>query len=230
MTSIPRYYVVDARSMRLTQDGLRPSAWAFDGFQAFFNTWHRDAGRPGCPNNDTSGGCYVDPAFYGRAEQFAPNIHAGPVYWARPDRGYALVYQMAEKDYLKTFTYDLRTHHVAERPRLVAGVKAPDGMPGGFSSLSANGVSTGIVWTSLPTGDAQWTNQPGVLYAFDASTLEELWSDPPLEGTLPATTLPRAAPDDVLFAKFTPPTVAEGRVYRATFSNLLVVYGLRDHP
>ncbi len=223
-----RYYVVDARTMRLTQDRYRPPAWPFDGFQAFFNTWHRNASRPACPRNDTPGGCYVDPAFYGQAEEFAPNIHGGPVYWARPDLGYALIYQMAEKDYLKAFTYDLKTHRVAEQPRMVARVKTPDGMPGGFSSLSANGTSTGIVWTSLPTGDAQWMNQPGVLHAFDASTLVELWADPPLEGTLQAATRPRSTPDDVLFAKFTPPTIADGRVYRATFSNLLVVYGLRD--
>ena len=31
------------------------------------------------------------------------------------------------------------------------------------------------------------------------------------------------------FAKFTPPTIANGRVYMATFSNQLVVYGLFDH-
>lgn len=224
-----RYYVLNMRTMQLTQDMHRAARWPIDGFQAFYNTWHSDARQPACPYNETVGrSCYVDPAAYGQAESFGPNIHGGPVYWERPRLGYGLIYQMAEKDYLKAFPYDLRTHRVSEQPTMTSRMRAPDGMPGGFSSLSADGETNGILWTSLAVaGDAQWTNQPGILAAFDATTLEELWSDPPMEAGPQPAAAPSPGPDDVLFAKFTTPTIADGKVYRATYSNQLIVYGLR---
>lgn len=58
----------------------------------------------------------------------------------------------------------------------------------------------------------------GALRAIDASTLKELWnSDPKPDGS------------DRLgnVAKFTPVTIANGKVYVPTFSNKLVVYGLK---
>lgn len=56
----------------------------------------------------------------------------------------------------------------------------------------------------------------GGLRAIDASTLKELWnSDLDNRDRLPAV------------AKFTPVTVANGKVYVPTFSNKLVVYGLK---
>ena len=222
-----RYYVLSTRTMRLTQNAHRGPQWPVDGFQAFFNTWHSDARQPLCPYNETAGNCYVDPASYGRAERFGPNIHGGPVYWEHPRLGYGLIYQMAEKDYLKAFTYDLKTHRVAERPRMMARVRGVDGMPGGSSSLSAQGDAGGILWVLLPEGDAQWANRAGLLYAFDASTLRELWSDPPVDPPGQATNPhPSGSSPEVLFAKFTPPTIADGKVFRATYSNELVVYGL----
>jgi hypothetical protein len=221
-----RYYVLNTSTMRLVQNA-HGAGWPVDGFQAFFNTWHSDPQQPDCPYNQTVDHCYVDPAAYGRAERFGPNIHGGPVYWERPRLGYGLIYQMAEKDFLKAFTYDLRARRVSEQARMTARRRPPDGMPGGFSSLSADGDANGILWTSLATGDAQWTNQGGILAAFDATTLAELWSDPPTDGTTQPAPSPTRGPDDVLFAKFTPPTIADGRVYRATYSNQLVVYGLR---
>jgi outer membrane protein assembly factor BamB len=134
---------------------------------------------------------------------------------------------MAEKDFLKAFTYDLQARRVSEQARMTARRRPPDGMPGGFSSLSADGDANGILWTSLPIADAQWTNRAGILAAFDATTLAELWSDPPMDGNTQPAPSPTRGPDDVLFAKFTPPTIADGRVYRATYSNQLIVYGLR---
>jgi hypothetical protein len=94
-------------------------------------------------------------------------------------------------------------------------------MPGGFTSISANGDRDGIVWTSFPQGNGQWLKVPGTLIAFDAVTLKELWRDDSPVG----------------FAKFVPPTIADGKVFRATFSShveftppvlqgKLVVYGL----
>ena len=57
----------------------------------------------------------------------------------------------------------------------------------------------------------------GVLRAFDATDLtNELWDS-----------RQNAARDDVgNYAKFSPPTIANGKVYLATFSNQLLVYGL----
>jgi hypothetical protein len=94
-------------------------------------------------------------------------------------------------------------------------------MPGGILALSADGAKdrTGIVWASHPT-DADGMNKTvkGTLRAFDARDLSvELWtSDKNPDG------------DDRLgdFAKFCPPVVANGKVYMATFSRELVVYGL----
>ena len=87
----------------------------------------------------------------------------------------------------------------------------PDGMPGGALSLSANGEQDGIVWGVFPLDDATWgivatspTRAPAArMIAFDAMTLAPIWEDP--------TRYP--------FAKFVPPTIANGRVYRSVLSN-----------
>jgi hypothetical protein len=87
-------------------------------------------------------------------------------------------------------------------------------MPGGFLSISANenAVGTGILWASLPKqGDAI----AAFLRAFDAANIShELWNSA------------QAQADAVgIFAKFVPPTVANGKVYLATFSGRLVNNG-----
>ena len=87
-------------------------------------------------------------------------------------------------------------------------------------SLSANGnqEGTGIVWGSGAfSANANRNTVAGILRAFDATDLtKELWDSKQ-----------NAARDDVgNYAKFSPPTIANGKVYLATFSNQLVVYGL----
>ena len=116
-----------------------------------------------------------------------------------------------------------------ERPDLAAllhpeavtsSVAAPKGMPGGFLSVSADGrdVRTGIVWASLPRkGDANDATVPGVLRAFDATTLAELWNSEKCGGG-------RDRVGD--FAKDVAPTIANGKVYLATFSGQVQVYGM----
>jgi outer membrane protein assembly factor BamB len=59
--------------------------------------------------------------------------------------------------------------------------------------------------------DAWIEDVPGVLRAMDASTLEELWNN--------------SKEPQYKFAKYCPPTVANGRVYLATFSGIIAVYG-----
>jgi len=222
-----RYYVVDQATMNLTQDA-RPISAGFDGFQAFINQYHNDSSQASCPVAGGASGCdptgaganvkcYIDQKRYGDGELWGPNIHGGPIYWQRSGTS-GTIFEMPEKDYLKGFHYDPSTGHVNQAPALQATgayAKPPtDGMPGGFSSLSANGTRDGIVWTSLPIGDAQWTTVPGRLAAFDATTLSQLWNDS----------------DVVSFAKSVPPTIADGNVIRATASNQVLVYGLLKQP
>src|SRR5581483_9712201 len=87
-------------------------------------------------------------------------------------------------------------------------------------SLSANGTQagSGIVWALCAySGDANGDTVPGILRAFDATDLSrELWNSKQ-----------NAARDDLgSFAKFNPPTIANGKVYVPTFSGQLQVYGL----
>jgi hypothetical protein len=87
-------------------------------------------------------------------------------------------------------------------------------------SVSANGAKrgTGIVWASLARqGDPGGPPIPGALRAFNAEDLsQELWSSEDDAGR-----------DGVpLFAKFCPPTIANGKVFLPTFSGQLLVYGL----
>lgn len=196
-----RYYVLDSATMTQSQNAT-PGTDGFQGFQAFVNTYH-----PTFTAQD-----------YEKGEVFGPNIHAGPIYWSGP----SYLYQMPEKDYLKAFHYDTSTRRVATTPAVTATgswARPPDGMPGGFTSLSANGASDGIIWTCLPQADGQWHKVTGALVAFDATTLRQIWSDD----------------SPMSFAKFCPPTVADGKVIRPTFASdvhhrvpgKIAVYGLR---
>lgn len=173
-------------------------------FQAFYNSWH-----PG-----------ISPCDYDQDQSFGPNIHGAPVVWHPDSAPYALVYHMPEKDYLKAFrAFD--DGHMDERPFLSTqevNIRSPRGMPGGALSLSASGGKNGVLWVSnvLQEGiDALNTNGDalafsGRLMAFDALTLEKLWE----------------APDQVPFAKYIPPTIGGGKVFRSTYSNWIYVYRL----
>jgi hypothetical protein len=218
-----RYFVLDGGSLSLTQDRPSPDRPAA-GFQAFVNSYHAAADQPSCdvlarsafPNNcdtTTVARCYVAPARYQDGEDCGPNINGGPVYWSAANPRYGLLYQMAARDFLKAFRYDKVTRHLDETPFLTSTVRAEEGMTGGFSSLSANQDRDAILWVSYPLGDGQWQNVPGRLAAFEATTLRPLWHD---DG-------------GYLFAKFTPPTVADGKVVRATLSGKVAVYGLRPY-
>jgi outer membrane protein assembly factor BamB len=94
------------------------------------------------------------------------------------------------------------------------------GHPGGMITISSNGTTQGsaVLWATLPlSGDAWHSTAPGALYAFDAANIasHSLWNS-----TLDAQ-------DFGTYAKFSPPTVANGKVYVATFSGQIMVYGLK---
>jgi hypothetical protein len=118
-------------------------------------------------------------------------------------------------------------------------------MPGGFLALTIDPTqpAAGVLFASVPRcrrvpddGDfrlnecsmklchpdsAACFNQFfGMLRAFDPTNLRELWNN---QDDL------NAPPDDkaYIFAKFVPPTIAHGRVFLATASRGVLVYGLK---
>jgi outer membrane protein assembly factor BamB len=91
--------------------------------------------------------------------------------------------------------------------------------PGGTISVSSDGSKpgTGIVWATIPDlGDSWHDTADGKLFAFDAEDV----SRPPLWSS-------DLDPKDALgkYAKFSPPVVANGKVYVSTFDQKIMVYG-----
>lgn len=100
-------------------------------------------------------------------------------------------------------------------------IRQPD-HPGGIVTVSSDGskAGTGVLWATIPSmGDSWHATADGMLYAFDASDISKvLWnSEDNQDGK------------DTLgtYAKFSPPVVANGRVYVATFDQKIMVYGLK---
>jgi hypothetical protein len=149
-------------------------------------------------------------------------IHGGPVWWDGTDGAYA--YVQPASDRLRQYKFD-RTAGLFQVPNYAQSpTTAASGQPGGILALSANGTNagSGIVWASHNlVGDANQAVQPGILRAYNAQNVAtELWNSEQL-----------SARDSVgNLAKFVPPTVANGKVYMATFSNKLNVYGLLPRP
>jgi len=147
------------------------------------------------------------------------SVFGSPVYWKGPQG--PTIYVWGVNDYLKAFK--LEKGRFNPRPTSHSRMKAPPHtMPGGILSLSANGAKagSGIVWVTLPLKDnPAGKTVEGIARAYDASDLSrELWNSKQV-----------AKRDDLgNFAKFCPPTVANGKVYMPTFSKRLNVYGLLD--
>ena len=126
------------------------------------------------------------------------------------------VYVWGESDFLRAYRYDASTGKFAVPAVAVGSILAPAGMPGGMMTVSANGSRSGILWATLPLlGDANHATVPGNLFAFDAENLNLLWSST------------SAGDDPLSFAKGSPPVVANGKVYVASQSRFVSVYGLR---
>jgi outer membrane protein assembly factor BamB len=95
----------------------------------------------------------------------------------------------------------------------------PVGQNGAMLSISSDGNKEAIIWAThaVAPGDAQHVVSDGILRAVNAAnTLQEIWNS-------------NLSPSDNLgkYAKFATPTIVNGRVYVATFSNNVKVYGLK---
>lgn len=140
------------------------------------------------------------------------NIHGSHVMWQGPDGTH--VYVWGEEDVLRS--YEFKNGQLLTPP-LKSLYHAPPGMPGAMLAISADGnnAGTGILWALLPyAGDAnQERGVQAQLLAFDAQDIKNdiFRSSPPDDP---------AGPNAVgLFAKFAPPTVANGKVFVPTYGD-----------
>jgi hypothetical protein len=147
---------------------------------------------------------------YGAGAYFNGSIYygGGPLN-GRPTPIYRLSLAKALEEHRPDF--DARTHRGADD--IVFDIKGTN------PSISADGTANGVLWTIRADGGNENTKAqdqapaqpqnatPAVLYAFDATTLELLWSsDDTAQGGGPLGTR----------IKFSVPTIANGRVYIGT--------------
>jgi hypothetical protein len=123
------------------------------------------------------------------------------------------VYVWGVNDHLRAYIFDGQRFPETDKPTMSA-FRAPKGTPGGMLSLSSDGgnAGTGIVWAVVPLdGDAnKERGVTGIMLALDALDVSKtLWTSEQSGGR-----------DRLgLFAKFTPPTVAGGKVFVATYGD-----------
>jgi hypothetical protein len=138
----------------------------------------------------------------------------GPVYWQSSTLG-QLIYSWNQFSYLEAYHFNGATFDTA--PVLTGAAQA--GTAGAILTLSAHNENpnTGIIWASMPlSGSPGNAVVPGIIRAYNAETLEEIWNSQEVPSR-----------DSVgTYAKFVPPLVVNGKVYMATFNNAVVVYGL----
>ena len=148
-------------------------------------------------------------------------IVGSPIFWNRGTAGQSTMYLWPGMVPLKQFTFNATTGFTQA---FQSTVNPTQDVQGGNLSLSANGTTsgTGIVWAthSLSSAGGGGGAVPGLLYAFNADNVtSELWDSNKVTGDALAS-----------YAKYTVPTVVNGKVYVSTFSNEVDVYGLFATP
>jgi hypothetical protein len=151
-------------------------------------------------NRDSLGGNTGDDAGAVQIFSVGNRIFATPAFWQNT------LYIGPMTDHIKSYTLNTGTGRFNTSP--ASQSPSTFGFPGATPSISAQGSSNGIVWAIEKAGTA-------VLHAYDATNLgTELWNS----GNKSADQAGEAV-------KFTLPTVANGKVYVGTASEVSV-YGL----
>lgn len=147
----------------------------------------------------------------------AGQIHGGPAWWAGASGSFLYVWPDGGG---RLSQYQFNGGLFNTSPSAQSATTGGSGSPGGILSISANGTNSGsgIVWAVVnTTADANQAVVPGTLHAYNAQNVSsELWNSD-------------MVPNDSLgnLAKFVAPTVANGKVYMATFSQRVNIYGLK---
>ncbi len=145
-------------------------------------------------------------------------LRCQPSYYRSSNKEF--VYVWSENSQLKAFPVNRTAGNLDVANLITGSAQGPSGGNGAMLSTSSNNNTNGILWASHAyTGDANQQIRPGILRAFDANDVtKELWNSNQV-----------AARDAVgNYAKFATPTIANGKVYLATFSNQLIAYGIID--
>jgi hypothetical protein len=149
----------------------------------------------------------------------AEGMRGGPVFWQRSaGSGGPLLYVWGTSDALKAYPFNGTM--IAANPSAEGG-NLSQIWPGGILTLSANGEQhgSGVIWATVAASGNPKNGPPvpGALHAFDAENVAtELWNS----------TMNSSRDNYGNFAKFVPPLVVNGKVYIATDSDQLAVYGL----
>lgn len=145
------------------------------------------------------------------------SMHCQPSYYKGSSKEF--VYIWSENDQLRALSFN-RGSNTFDNNEIVSTDNGPIGGCGADLSVSSNGsiVGTGILWATYAlAGNAANAVSPGILSAFDANDItKEIWNS-------------KQNSNDYMgnYAKFSSPTIANGHVYVPTFSNQVVVYGLK---
>ncbi len=144
-------------------------------------------------------------------------LYAPPVFWNSPAG--KRIYVWGTNDWLKS--YQMNSATTFTHTAVVTGTtKLTNSMPGGMLSLSANGNTpgSGIIWaTHSIAGSANASTKNGILRAYNAETLVELWNSEMIPGRDSLNSGDGGSNLSYL-AKFNPATVGNGKVYVATFA------------
>jgi len=131
------------------------------------------------------------------------------------------VYTWPENNPLLAIPFERGSNQLNVPAALAQSTGRPTGHSGAMLAVSSDGTKDGsaILWAAYAvSGDAEHEVSPGILRAFDANDVRrELWNNQ----------LNLARDGAGQYAKFASPTIANGHVYLPTFSNQVVVYGLR---
>jgi len=161
----------------------------------------------------------VDPTDLGNLNRMWFNrthhIHSSSVVW-QSAQGWR-VFCWAENSPLRAWSADAQGLHYLATGNEYASAAAPvppGGMPGGMMAFSANDGKDGILWATVPDGDANRQVTTGRLLAYDAGNffngkITLLWQSP-----------------QFVYNKFDPPVVNGGRVYVPTYDGRVDVWGM----
>jgi hypothetical protein len=149
-----------------------------------------------------------------QAESWGPLLFGGRIFYN------STLYLWPNSDVLKAFSYVGGATPFNPTPAAAGTVFAANGYRNDPAiSLSANGTThgTAIIWAAYSqSGASDGGDYPAYFQAFDASSLTEIWGSE----MNPSRDYPGS------WSKWSPPTIANGKVYLASFDDLVDVYGL----